>query len=375
MERYLGDLWFFVALTLCRVTISCNVVCLREERDALVAFKNEIYSSLRFRSWNGLNCCAWRGVECSREISHVIKIHLSQVSVNSINLDKDSLTIGTANSIILDKDYPTTGILSPALFKLKYLEHLDLSANFLSGVIPTELSSLHQLKHLDLSFNYFEGQISKHISSLHNLTYLDLSCAGADLNGSILWRLGNLSQLQVIDLATKIYLEDEISYNWYDCGPVYCPSLKWTENVRGLKHLSLQGVELNMTGKQLEAPLSRLHSLHHLNLKDCALSGQIPHALRKLTSLSHLHLGWNEFTSSLPAWLGNLTGLVSIQFDRCDLTGPLPASLSRLPHLKELKLVDNKITGNIGQILLCESWPQLTRFVLWGSNVTGSLPP
>ncbi|GLJ38988.1 hypothetical protein SUGI_0794710 [Cryptomeria japonica] len=338
MERYLGDLCFLVALTWCWVTISCNVVCLREERDALVAFKKEIYPSLRFSSWNGLNCY--------------------------------SLTIDAENSINLDEHYPTTGILSPALFKLKYLEHLDLRANFFSGIIPAELSSLHRLKHVDLSFSYFQGQISKHISSLHNLTYLDLSCAGADLDGSILWRLGNLSQLQVIDLATKIYLEDEISYSWYDCGPVYSPSLKWTENVRGLKHLSLQGVELNMAGKQLEAPLSRLHNLHHLNLKDCALSGHIPNALRNLTSLSHLHLGWNEFTSRLPTWLENMTGLVSIHFDRCDLTGPFPSSLSRLPHLKEIKLVDNKITGNIRQILPCEAWPQLSRFSLSDSNVT-----
>ncbi|GLJ38990.1 hypothetical protein SUGI_0794750 [Cryptomeria japonica] len=360
MERYLGDLCFFVALTWCWVTISCNVVCLREERDALVAFKKEIYPSLIFSSWNGLNCCEWRGVECSRETSHVIKIHLSQFSVNSI---------------YLDEHYPTTGILSPALFKLKYLEHLDLSANFFSGIVPAELSSLHRLKHLDLSFNYFQGQISKHISSLHNLTYLDLSCAGADLDGSILWRLGNLSQLQVIDLATKIYLVEERSYCSYHCGPVYSPSLNWTENVRGLKHLSLQGIELNMTGKQLEAPLSRLHSLNHLNLKDCALSGHIPNALRNLTSLSHLHLGWNELTSSLPTWLGNLTGLVSIHFDGCDLTGPFPPSLSRLPHLKEIKLSGNKITGNIRQILPCEAWPQLTIFTLSHSNVTGSLPP
>ncbi|XP_059066819.1 LRR receptor-like serine/threonine-protein kinase GSO1 [Cryptomeria japonica] len=357
MERYLGDLCLFVALTWFWVMVSCNVVCLREERDALVAFKNEIYPSLMFSSWTGLNCCEWRGVECSRQTSHVIKFHLSQFSVD------------------IDEDYPTTGMLSPALFKLKYLEHLDLSANFLSGVIPAELSGLHRLKHLDLSFNYFEGQISKYISSHYNLTYLNLSCAGVDLDASILWRLGNLSQLQVIDLARKIFFEDEISFGVYHCGPVYSSSLEWTENVRGLKHLSLQGVELNMTGKQLEALLSRLHSLHHLNLKDCALSGHIPNALQNLTSLSHLHLGWNELTSRLPAWLGNMSGLVSIQFDLCDLTGPFPASLSRLPHLKELMLVDNEITGNIRQILLCEAWPQLTRFVLSGSNVTGSLPP
>ncbi|GLJ38984.1 hypothetical protein SUGI_0794660 [Cryptomeria japonica] len=271
--------------------------------------------------------------------------------------------------------YPTTGKLSPALFKLKYLEHLDLSANFLSGVIPAELSSLHRLKHLDLSFNYFEDHILKHISSLHSLIYLNLSCAGVDLDGSIQWRLGNISQLQVIDLSSGLYIQDESSFSSYYCGPVYSSSLEWTEIVQGLQHLSLQGVELNMTGEQLESPLSRLHNLRHLNLKDCALSGHVPNALQNLSHLSHLQLGWNQFTSRLPTWLGNMTDLVSIQFDRCDLTGPFPSSLSRLPKLKELNLVDNKLTGNIRQILPCEAWPQLSRFSLSDSIVTGSLPP
>ncbi|GLJ38994.1 hypothetical protein SUGI_0794830 [Cryptomeria japonica] len=259
-------------------------------------------------------------------------------------------------SVDINKGYPTTGMLSPALFKLKNLEHLDLSANFLSGVIPAELSSLHRLKHLDLSFNYFEDHILKHISSLHNLIYLNLSYAGVDLDGSIQWRLGNISQLQVINLSSRLYIQEESSFFSYYCGPVYSSSLEWTEIVQGLQHLSLQGVELNMTGEQLEAPLSWLHNLRHLNLKDCALSGHV------------------QNSTNVPPELGGIPSLEVLYLDNNQLNGSIPTSLRCLSRLSSLNLAKNNLEGYIS-LHFFENATRLVELVLSYNKLTVLIEP
>ncbi|XP_059066122.1 LRR receptor-like serine/threonine-protein kinase GSO2 [Cryptomeria japonica] len=276
-------------------------------------------------------------------------------------------------------------MLSPALFKLKNLEHLDLSANFLSGVIPAELSSLHRLKHLDLSFNYFEDHILKHISSLHNLIYLNLSYAGVDLDGSIQWRLGNISQLQVINLSSRLYIQEESSFFSYYCGPVYSSSLEWTEIVQGLQHLSLQGVELNMTGEQLEAPLSWLHNLRHLNLKDCALSGHVPNALQNLSHLSHLQLGTImsyvllvqrqvQNSTNVPPELGGIPSLEVLYLDNNQLNGSIPTSLRCLSRLSSLNLAKNNLEGYIS-LHFFENATRLVELVLSYNKLTVLIEP
>ncbi|GLJ37137.1 hypothetical protein SUGI_0753160 [Cryptomeria japonica] len=289
--------------------ISCNISCLPHERDALLAFKNELHHPFL---WQGFNCCEWRGVECSSHTSNVIKLHLANPSENG-------------------EDYWSSegnGRLTTDLFQLKQLQHLDLSFNHLTGVLPKEL------RHLDLRFNHFEGEIPNHFVSLHKLAYLNLSMAG--FNGTIPYQLGNLSQLAFLDLSqTYVY---EFGIEIPVGAEIYSPSLVWTEKLRKLKYLSLSGVVLNMTGKQLEGPLSHLHNLQHLHLAFCMLSGHIPNAIQNLTFLSHLQLGSNSFEGSMPLWLANMTRLVSLSFYGSQLNGSFPLSLSHLPTLKKLNL-------------------------------------
>ncbi|GLJ37143.1 hypothetical protein SUGI_0753250 [Cryptomeria japonica] len=169
--------------------ISCNISCLPHERDALLSFKNELHHPFL---WQGFNCCDWRGVECSSHTSNVIKLHLANPSESV-------------------EDYWSSegnGRLTTDLFQLKQLQHLDLSFNHLTGVLPKGLFALQELRHLDLSFNHFEGEIPNHFVSLHKLAYLNLSMAG--FNGTIPYQLGNLSQLAFLDLSRTYVSEFRI---------------------------------------------------------------------------------------------------------------------------------------------------------------------
>ncbi|XP_059064782.1 receptor-like protein 43 [Cryptomeria japonica] len=185
MDEFFSAILYLFAFTCCFPhMISCNISCLPHERDALLAFKNELHHPFLLYSWQGFNCCEWRGVECSSHTSNVIKLHLANHDMHNV------------------EDYLSSegnGRLTTDLFQLKQLQHLDLSFNYLTGVLPKGLFALHELRHLDLSFNHFEGEIPNHFVSLHKLAYLNLSMAR--FNGTIPYQLGNLSQLTFLDLS------------------------------------------------------------------------------------------------------------------------------------------------------------------------------
>ncbi|KAH9321788.1 hypothetical protein KI387_016427, partial [Taxus chinensis] len=241
MEKYWGIICLCILMT---VTVSAHVSCFPYERDALLSFMNSSSLDPNSLNWKGFNCCEWSHVECSKYTSHVTTLDLP--------------------FIIEDYSLKTGNRLVPDLFQLKSLEYLDLRWNNFQGPLPTELFGLRKLRHLDLSYNSFEVEIPKNIGSLHSLTYLGLHWAG--FKGRIPWQLGNLSQLQFL------YLSD-------DPGEMYSSSSGWTENLRELKYLDLSWVVLNMTNDQLEASISHLHNLHHLDLSYCSLSGRIPNSI------------------------------------------------------------------------------------------------
>ncbi|XP_050253246.1 receptor-like protein EIX1 [Quercus robur] len=61
-----------------------------------------------------------------------------------------------------------------ALFPL--LKYLDLSKNFLNGIVPKSIGNLYKLECLDLSSNFLQGTMSEpHFSNLSKLWYLDIS--------------------------------------------------------------------------------------------------------------------------------------------------------------------------------------------------------
>jgi hypothetical protein len=124
-----------------------NASCLPHERDALLAFKENITSDPEgiLSSWRRgrKDCCRWMGVTCSNQTGHVLELDLSYRNL--------------------------AGQISPSLLSLEHLEHLDLGGTYLSGHdgrFPEFLCSFKNLRYLDLSLLSFASRLPAQLGNL-----------------------------------------------------------------------------------------------------------------------------------------------------------------------------------------------------------------
>ncbi|XP_006601722.1 disease resistance protein isoform X6 [Glycine max] len=296
--------------------------------------------------------------------------------------------------------------------KLRYLEVLDVSGNYLddAGILSC-LDGLSSLKSLYLadnklntsSFHVFETLSSK----LRNLEVLDISFNY--LTNDILPSLGGFTSLKRLYLA-GIHLDSDLHFqgNGGFTWPTGLQALDLRENRLNNKFLpSLNGLEclkyLGLSSNQLEGSLnisglSGLTSLEILNLSYNNISDFVVHqglkslrrldalhlygnmidgsklrkSLRAFSSVRMLSMGENEFKGTIVAGdfqdlsnleeltmdlsnnmeneffksIGKLTSLKVLSLYHCNINGTLPhADWSKLKKLELLDLSGNKFEG------------------------------
>jgi Leucine-rich repeat (LRR) protein len=380
-------------------------LCHHDDSSALLQFKESLGieepdSSLLFplclnkvASWtvegNKSDCCSWYGVECDEDTGHVIGLDLSY-----------NCLFGSINS-------------NSSLFRLVYLQRLDLSYNDFDGShIPSQVSDLSRLIDLNLSSSSFSGQIPSEISQLSHLSSLVLSAnfvysfdhpITLELKEPILRSLvGNMTHLQNLDLSgvtisstVPNILANLSSLTFlilHDCGlqgefPIgifmlpnlqaldvggnegltgYLPDFTWSS--------SLEILNLGYTSFSGELPpsIENLGNLIELSMNGCNFSGFIPSSLGNLTKLTYLGLHNNTFVGNIPHSLGNLVQLSSLYISHNQLTGPVPLILGNLVKLSSLYISHNQLTGLVPLIL--GNLVQLSSLDISHNQLTGPVP-
>ncbi|OAY77997.1 putative inactive leucine-rich repeat receptor-like protein kinase [Ananas comosus] len=224
--------------------------CMEIERNALLTFKAGMVDPRNFlSSWEGEDCCKWRGVVCSNITGHVVKLNLRNPcdiffeECSKPNQGKIAIINGLYQAMLrsnkfsggIPEQIAQLGSLQgeelPILKILYLFESIDLSNNNLSGEIPDEITDLQTQQYLNLSRNNLIGHIPEKIGEMRSLESLDL--AMNKLSGNIprsLSALTSLSHLNlsynnlsgVIPIGNQLQTLDDPSIyigNPYLCGP------------------------------------------------------------------------------------------------------------------------------------------------------------
>ena len=183
----------FAFLFLC--CISETVADLSSDVQALLQFSATVPHGRKL-NWSPvtLACTSWVGINCTKDGSRVLAVHLPAVGlygpIPANTLGKlDALMILSLRSNRLSGNLPSDVLSLPSL-RYIYLQH-----NNFSGDIPSSLPP--NLDFLDLSFNSFTGNIPTTIQNLTNLTGLNLQ------NNSLTGLIPNfnLPRLRLLNLS------------------------------------------------------------------------------------------------------------------------------------------------------------------------------
>ncbi|KAH0673488.1 hypothetical protein KY284_024575 [Solanum tuberosum] len=336
--------------------------CHETERSALLSFKSLLTDpSNRLSSWQGENCCNWKGIKCSSS-GHVVVVNLrnpNPVEV-MININKEVVTNSENTS-----EFSLKGNISPLLFTLDHMRHLDLSFNnFMYSKLPVEISNLTKLTYLNLSNAMFQDSIATQFSNLTSLRSLHLSCANL---------VPDFSSVSV-SLTFPLKLDFGSLFSFISYGYLSSPNLRWLQGLRRLRYLVLTGVDLSKASESFHwaKPISSLSNLKSLHLSSCNISGRIPIGqLLNLTNLATLDMSSNVLTSSIPDLLSNLSTLSVLDFSSNDLDG----HVSYIPQLEELSVSGNPAMTIDLVSMFSAPWPQLTFLDISFVRVAGMIPP
>ncbi|PHT82495.1 hypothetical protein T459_15510 [Capsicum annuum] len=285
--------------------------CYEGERAALMSFKSLLTDpSNRLSSWQGENCCSWKGIKCSSS-GHVVVVNLRNphpIEVK-ININKEVVSNSKNTS-----DFSLKGNISSLLFTLDRIQHLDLSYNnFMFSKLPAEISNSTKLTYLNLSNAMFQDSIAMQFTNLMVLGGVGVGRRSTGVRLTFPLKLDFSSSLLSF-----------ISY-----GYLSSPNLRWLEGLRRLRYLVLTGVDLSKASESVHwaKPISSLSNLMSLRLSNCNISGRIPIVqFLNLTNIASLDMSSNILKSPIPDLLSNITTLSVLDFSRNNLTGHIPST-------------------------------------------------
>ncbi|OEL30416.1 LRR receptor-like serine/threonine-protein kinase FLS2 [Dichanthelium oligosanthes] len=316
--------WFLLLLQIQQSTAAASAVpvitrstirCVRHERDALLAFRAGLTDPGNYlSSWQGEDCCQWKGIRCSNRTGHAVELRLWNMA----------------------------------------------DVRFRGGQISSSLLGLKNLRTLDLRSNNFDGApIPEFIGGLKSLRYLFLSNS----------KFGGRVPPQIVNKLPSL-----VTLNLRFCGLQNAMPSPANVNLTSLKYLDLYGNEFS-SSLGAKSLFWDLPSLLHLDMGMCDLQGSIPEEVGNMTLITRLDLSVNNLTGTIPTTFKNLRNLEVLWLGENNINGPVAVLLERLPpekRLQELLLYENNLSGKLPNQL--GHLRNLTTLSLRKNRLSGELP-
>ncbi|XVE62765.1 hypothetical protein DITRI_Ditri06bG0145800 [Diplodiscus trichospermus] len=341
-------------------------------------------------------------LQVTSKLPSLVELHLSDCRLNN---DTSPINVNHTSLAVLDLSHNLFTSVPTQIFRLGSLESIDLSNNFIEGVIPNNFQNLSSLKYLDLSQNPFSSSsIPSWLSNLNQLQFLGLS--GVRLQGNFSSVIGNISSLTHLDLSRNQFKtivpksleslcnlrEMDLSRNGIDHAV--------SEIIKSLSKCSLDRLEsLNLAFNKLSGHLTdqlgQFKSLECLDVSNNFLEGNISEIhfsnlarLRILSASSYnmltfkpnpswippfncksIELGNWQLGPQFPQWLQFQKNLTSLDISHSGISGVIPNWFWNLStEFEYLNLSNNQLIGKISYLPV--SW-----VVDFSSNkFTGPLP-
>ncbi|XP_059462701.1 probable LRR receptor-like serine/threonine-protein kinase At3g47570 [Corylus avellana] len=360
---YLDVILLFSITLLCfqHATLAASTQTNETDRLALLKFK-EMITNDPFNivtSWNNsIHFCNWHGITCGRKHQRVTALDL--------------------------RGYTLSGSISPYIGNLSFLRLVNLSDNFLHGVIPQQVTHLLRLQHLNLSINLLTGEIpSSNFTNCPQLGFLDFQ--RNNLTGNIPVELGSLKRLVRLDVSSN-HLTGGIppslgnvsslqvlhfSYNYF-VGNI-------PDEIGHLHRLVFFGVAVNNLFGTFPYSLCNISILKIIDVGSNRLNGILPANIGlTLSNLLYLYIGDNEFSGTIPVSLSNASQLEFLDLTRNNFVGLVPTDLGNLLNLSLLVVGGNNLGSNsvkdLDFLTSLENCTKLEKLGFFDNNFEGSLP-
>ncbi|GLT55695.1 hypothetical protein SLA2020_287910 [Shorea laevis] len=357
-------------LLLAIIFFQINVVfafghCQSEQQELLLQLKDRLNfipdASLKLVKWDqSLDCCIWEGVKCD-----------VKGRVTDLDLSSEWIISGIDNS--------------SSLFNLQHLQSLNLANNSFSSIFPSKFDKLSNLRHLNLSHAGFKGQIPLEISRLTSLVTLDLSA-------NAVFYLG--LKLENPNLVMLIQNLKELKHLYLDAVDISAPGKEWCQALSSLANLKVLSMSNCHLSGPIDCSLLKLQSLSVIRLDGNNLSGPFPEDIFQVRTLKTLNLSRNpllegylkkfflassletlllsgtHFGGTLPESIGNLERLSTIELASCHFNGSIPKAMTYLTQLVSLDFSFNNFSGPIPSLSIAKN---LTHLNLSHNLLTGPI--